>query len=56
MRLLLDEGVPVRVREQLPDHEVVTIRGLGWLGISNGSLLAKAEAAGYDILVTVTAI
>jgi hypothetical protein len=52
MRLLLDEGVPVRVREQLPGHEVVTVRGLGWLGISNGSLLARAEAAGYDILVT----
>lgn len=42
MRLLLDESVPVHLREHLPEHKVST----------NGALLALA-APSFDALITV---
>lgn len=43
MRILLDECVPVQVRNALVGHEVATAQKLGWGGISNGELLQLAE-------------
>jgi len=54
MRVLLDECVPARLRLQLPEHEVQTVPGVGWAGISNGELLREIDAIGqFDALVTV---
>lgn len=53
VRLLLDENVPHEVRHLLePPHEVFTVTYLGWNGIENGDLLARAAAEGFDALVT----
>ncbi len=52
MRLLLDESVPRRLRNSLPDHHVRTVVEMGWGGITNGELLRLA-AAEFDALVTV---
>lgn len=51
MRVLLDECVPVQVRQALAGHEVATAQQLGWRGISNGDLLAAAEGAGFDLFI-----
>jgi hypothetical protein len=51
MRVLFDESVPVQLRNALTDHEVVTVSGLGWKGLENGSLLTAAEEAGFEVLV-----
>ncbi len=52
MRLLLDESVPRRLAQALPNHEVKTVIEMGWGGIKNGDLLTRA-ATGFDALVTV---
>jgi hypothetical protein len=52
MRLLFDQGTPVPLRNHLPGHTVETAYERGWAGLSNGELLARAEAEGFDALVT----
>jgi predicted nuclease of predicted toxin-antitoxin system len=54
MRVLLDECVPRRLRSELTDHTVLTVTEMGWSGIKNGQLLAKA-AESFDCLLTVDA-
>lgn len=51
-RLLLDENVPRQLARELSGHETSTVRAEGWAGIVNGELLRRAEAAGFDVLVT----
>jgi hypothetical protein len=51
MRILLDESVPVQVRNALRDHEVTTAQRMGSGGFSNGRLLDAAEAAGFELLI-----
>lgn len=51
-RILLDENVPVAVRDQLPGFSVATVAEMGWAGLSNGELLTAAEQAGFDMIVT----
>ena len=52
MRVLLDECVPRKLRDELPGHEVKTIAEMKWTGTKNGALLQLA-AAQFDVLVTV---
>ena len=51
MRILLDESVPVQVRKALSGHKVATAVEMRWRGISNGELLDRAEADGFDLLI-----
>ena len=51
MRVLLDENVPVDVAGLLRGHEIATVAGLGWKGITNGELLARMSGR-FDALVT----
>jgi len=52
LRVLLDECVDVRLAASLATVDVRTVADQGWLGISNGRLLALA-AAEFDVFVTV---
>lgn len=53
MRVLLDECLPGRkLRPAFPDHDVRTVADMGWRGVKNGALLAKA-ASEFDAFVTV---
>ncbi len=52
MKIVLDESVPVQVRNGLAGHDVRAVVELGWRGRTNGELLASAEAAGCDLLIT----
>ncbi len=52
MRLLLDENLPPRRAALLPDHDVGTVIDMGWAGLTNGRLLAAAEAAGFELMLT----
>ena len=51
MRVLLDENLPVGLREHLASHQVDTVPGRGWSGIKNGELLRRATGE-FDVLVT----
>jgi predicted nuclease of predicted toxin-antitoxin system len=52
MRVLPDEGIPVRLAAELPKHDVQTIRGMGWRGKKNGELLQLA-ASKFNVFVTI---
>jgi hypothetical protein len=52
MRLLFDQGTPVPLRNHLPYHTVDTTYERGWHDLKNGELRARAEAEGFDVLVT----
>jgi len=52
MRLLLDENLDWRLGRDFPGHQVESVPSVGWAGIQNGELLAKAVEAGFDVLVT----
>ena len=53
MPVLLDECVSEQLRHHLPGHECQTVRYAGFAGLENGELLKKAEAAQFDVLLTV---
>ena len=52
MRLLLDECVPKRLKQELLGHETKTVQDMGWAGITNGALLRLADGQ-FDALLTV---
>ena len=52
MRILFDHGTPSGIGRSLAGHEVTEAIERGWDRISNGDLLLKAEAAGFDVLLT----
>ena len=52
MKILFDQGVPVPLRRHLLGHDVDTSAELGWSQRENGELIAGAEDAGYDALIT----
>ena len=51
MRVLLDESVPRRLGFDLSPHFVRSVQTMGWAGLKNGALLAKAQDE-FDVLVT----
>jgi hypothetical protein len=53
MRLLLDECIDERLRLSFPDYDCQTARFAKLAGLKNGRLLEAAEAAGFDVLITV---
>lgn len=52
MRILLDENLDWRLGRELPGHEVHSVPLIGWSGLKNGALLARAVASGFDVFVT----
>ena len=52
MRLLLDENLPKRLRNDLSDYDVFTVRYMGWAGKKNGELIALMMQEGFDVLLT----
>ncbi len=53
MRILIDECIDERIRLLFPGHECQTARFARLAGLKNGRLLDAAEAAGFDVLITV---
>jgi predicted nuclease of predicted toxin-antitoxin system len=52
MRLLLDENLPKRLKQDLREHEIYTVNDKGWTGISNGKLLELLVDHKFDALLT----
>lgn len=52
MKLLFDQGTPAPLRNYLPQHSVETAYEKGWGDLKNGDLLARAEAEGFEALIT----
>ena len=53
MRILLDECLPARLRQDFPGHEILTVPRVGWAGNKNGKLLRLiAESGKFDVFLT----
>src|SRR5450759_5434485 len=53
MRLLLDECVPKRLKDDLAGHDVSHVVETGWSSKRNGELLKLMVAERFDALLTV---
>ena len=53
MLVLFDNGTPRTLARYLIErHTVTEARARGWAELENGELLTRAEAAGFEVLVT----
>lgn len=52
MKLLLDENLPKRLKQDLSKYEIHTASEKGWTGISNGKLLELLMENKFDALLT----
>lgn len=52
MKILFDQGVPVPLRQELPELDVTTAYREGWGNLGNGELLTAAEKAGVTVFLT----
>jgi hypothetical protein len=52
MLILFDHVTPRGIARFLEGHSVTTAKDRGWDRLSNGDLLAAAERAGFDLLLT----
>jgi hypothetical protein len=51
-RILLDQNMPIGLRGILSKHEVITSFEMGWGTLENGRLLAAAQGASFDTMIT----
>ena len=51
MKILLDENLPHALRHEIQGHDVFTVQFMGWSGLKNGELLARAMAAGFGAII-----
>ncbi len=51
MKILLDECVPVQVRDAFRGHQVHSATAPAWSGLGKGEMLIRAEPEGFDLLV-----
>ena len=52
MKLLLDENLPKRLKQDLSIHEVYTVSDQGWNGKTNGELLKLMLQKDFNALIT----
>ena len=52
MRVLIDECLPRKLKNQLSEHDTHTVAEMGWSGTKNGALL-KLMTGTFDILITI---
>ncbi|HEY3781907.1 MAG TPA: DUF5615 family PIN-like protein [Fimbriimonadaceae bacterium] len=52
MKILLDENLHISLPQFMPSLNVTHVLALGWQGTKNGKLMAKAQDAGFEVIVT----
>ena len=52
MKLLLDENIPKKLKNDLSKFEVFTVQEMGWNGKQNGELLELMISNGFKVLIT----
>ena len=53
MKILLDECLPVRLKNLLKEYEVFSVSEMGWRSLKNGKLLRAAVENNFDVFLTV---
>ncbi len=50
MTIILDENVPLPLRQFLGSHEVTTVQLEGWTGVQNGELISRIDGR-FEVLI-----
>src|SRR5215218_5869409 len=53
MKILLDECVTKRLKQDLKEYEVFTVTQMRWNGLKNGKLLTECVNNDFDIILTI---
>ena len=53
MKILLDECLPVRLKNLLTEFDVFSVSEMGWRSLKNGKLLKAAVENSIDVFLTV---
>jgi len=53
MKILLDECIPIRLKQHLTGFEVRTVSEMGWSSLKNGNLMKVAIQSGFEAMLTV---
>jgi hypothetical protein len=51
VRILLDENLDWRLERFLPGHQISSVPRIGWAGLKNGILVARAGET-FEVLIT----
>jgi predicted nuclease of predicted toxin-antitoxin system len=52
MKLLLDENLPKKLKQDFHNHTVFTVRDMNWQGKKNGELIQLIIENNFDALIT----
>lgn len=52
MKILLDENLPIKLKNKLEDFDTYTVYDMGWDSLKNGKLLKQAIENGFDVFIT----
>ena len=52
MKILLDENIDVNFKNEFPEFDVETVKGMKWTGIENGELLHLATTNKFEVFIT----
>jgi len=52
MKILIDENLPIKLKDKLIDYEVFTVRDMNWNSVKNGKLLKLAVENCFNIFIT----
>ena len=52
MKVLFDHNIPRNLVSSLTHHTVGRTAPLGWASLQNGDLIAAAEAAGFEVMIS----
>ena len=53
MKRLLDECIPIKLKNHFQSHQCRSVSEEGWAGEKNGESLNKAENAGFQAFLTI---
>jgi hypothetical protein len=53
LKVLFDHNVDRRFRRNLPALNIITTREMGWDQLDNGTLLAAAAGAGFEVFLSI---
>ncbi len=51
MKILIDESLPIELKDALTGWDVSTVKEMGWRGLKNGELLKRTNEL-FDVLLT----
>ena len=52
MKILLDENLPRKLKGFFDNHEVFSVKDMGWSGKTNGELFALLHTHGFHVFIT----